>query len=100
ASDVLHRHDEGLVALRVGAVLEVGNVALGLEDSGDGLAEFGVRGNALGETSLRRIAEAGQEITDRIGHGGCWVDGGDGSYPMRRRRINSRCRWKFTRRTW
>src|ERR1035437_6918074 len=81
AGDIFHRHDERLVPLRVDAVLEVGDIALGLEDGGDGLAEFGVRRGARGETGLRRIAEAGQKITDRIGHGGCWLGSGGGSYP-------------------
>src|SRR3954462_11528815 len=67
--DILHGHDHGLVAALVGAGGNVTHVAFVLENVGEALLELRVRGNALGETGLRRIAEVGQEITDRVCHG-------------------------------
>jgi len=48
----------------------------------EAFTQLGMRGHALGEAGLRRIAKAGEKITDRIGHG--WMLVGRkarGSYP-------------------
>src|SRR6478609_8969211 len=74
AVDILHGDDDGLVAALVAAGRDFAHEAFVLQDAGEALFELGVRGNALGETGLRRIAEVGQEITDRVCHGWmCWM---------------------------
>src|ERR1035437_6432712 len=62
AGDIFHRHDERLVPLRVDAVLEVGDIALGLEPG------------QLWEEVARQVKEMGGEIltgyrVSRIEHG-------------------------------
>src|SRR5882757_1737611 len=93
AVDIFHGDDDGLVAALVGAGGDVTDVAFALEDVRQALLELGVRGNAHGETGLRRIAEVGQKITDWVCHGWMFWMLPVGSYPTSGGKV-------FTRRTW
>ena len=49
----------------------VSNIAFDFEDGYDGLFDGGVRNHALIEARLASVAQACEEITNRVGHGGC-----------------------------
>src|SRR5579884_1137792 len=80
ALHVLEFDDESLVSLLVRAVGVVRDVALGLEDAGEAFLEDGVRNDALLEAGLAGVAQAGEKISDRIGHVDVDFIAG-GSYP-------------------